>query len=62
MVEMAKFQKQHYVAIADAVIAACDKKGIIDNLVDIFALDNPRFAAQKFREACGEAPTIIRKG
>ena len=60
------FTRQHYKAIAEmiannSVIAAKDeslmtymnRNDFVDELVDYFAQDNPRFDREKFLKACG---------
>lgn len=58
---MSKYQRRHYLAIADTLkdastddlFAYTETVRIANKLADLFMRDNPRFDRQRFLHACG---------
>ena len=56
---MSTFVRRHYQAIAKVIgdeLLLGDKptlEAVVGNLCEVFATDNPKFDAKRFRDACG---------
>lgn len=48
---MTIFSQRHFVAITAVIKASKSKEGLVNGLIGLFEVDNPKFDREKFRKA-----------